>query len=360
MIMKPTYAIFLYVFFVYFSLASISSEIGYNTAYKNYSEQTGQNTAVLVICYNRPEYLKQCIESLEKNKESSDTVFIFSLDGGTNATEKENRELIESSAIKHAIILNHAYNYGCPKHHIDAHRFAFEWCGFKHVITVQEDIIVTSQFISFMKNFHTWATDTYTNIGATGGFSYSFLSPEEKQLKSNLVAEDDVWWLFRAYSMDSKAWGTIKPIMYTYEQYLNKIPLTKEYDKVRSKPQGWEHSHTIKSWTLDLLAHKKNISDPDNTFFVSHNYRISDFQYGLFSWDNIMGLALHVCNLVKLRPLVTRALNIGKIGISSDSSIKEFNALREKLFLDQIEHDHTITEFMIIEDLHDRGLLFSL
>ena len=183
---KNIFFIFLLIFLIYYPAQCSDNTKGYDYAYKNYSLKVNQSTAVLIICYNRPEYLKECIKSLEANKENTETIFIFSLDGGCKSAEKENHELIEHAMLKHKIILTHDHNYGCPKHHIDAHRFAFDWCHFENVITIQEDITITPQFISFMKNMHTWATNTYSNIGATGVFSYSFLSPEEKKLKSNL------------------------------------------------------------------------------------------------------------------------------------------------------------------------------
>ena len=55
--------IFLLIYSFFFN--NISS---YNISYKNYAQKNNQETAVLIVAYNRPEYFIQCIQALEKNK----------------------------------------------------------------------------------------------------------------------------------------------------------------------------------------------------------------------------------------------------------------------------------------------------
>ena len=228
-------------------------EVSYSYTYKNYALKAGLDTAILIIGYNRPHYLSQCIASLEKHKQTDNICFIFALDGGEEATQKEHSELIEKASFKDKIILLREHNYGCPKNHIDGQRFAFDWCRFKEVIVLQEDMEVASNFIPFMLNFHRWATKNYTNIGATSGSSFSFLSEQDKKTKNNLVAEDDAWWLFRSYCIDSYAWETIKHTLYSYEEIIDQIPTTHTYAQARSKPELWEESYKIKHFTDTLL-----------------------------------------------------------------------------------------------------------
>ena len=50
-------------------------------------------TAVSISAYNRPEYFKQVVESLEKNLESSFLDFYFFLDGGQESAQQENAKI---------------------------------------------------------------------------------------------------------------------------------------------------------------------------------------------------------------------------------------------------------------------------
>ena len=174
-----------------FSVIAINSSC-YDISYKKYSTLKKQDGAVLVIAYNRPAYFMRCIESLEKNKEAMEMPFIFALDGGSRATQKEHLDIIKKAKLKHKIILLRERNYGCPKNHIDAYRFAFDWCAFKKIIVVQEDVVVSPTYISFLLNFHSWATKNYLNIGAVQAWSYCFLSKEEKIKQKNLIAENNL------------------------------------------------------------------------------------------------------------------------------------------------------------------------
>ncbi len=338
--------------FLLFFLFLLKSSYGYQDAYKNYSVTTGQEHAVLVIGYNRPNYLSECIKSLERSQETNTICFIFALDGGPEATQEENSELIKQALFKNKIIMLRKHNYGCPKNHIDAQRFAFDWCKFKKVIILQEDMRVTSGFVPFMFNFHNWAAKNYTNIGAVEASSFSFLSAEDKKNNNNLVAEDDAWWLFRSYCIDSFAWDTIKPILYTYESLLDKIPLTDTYSQIRSKPELWEESYRIKEWTDSLLQENKSIAPSSISHFISNNYASWYFRFGLFNEDNIMALAFYLHNLVKLRPLAARALHSGEFGISSDVSKRECDRLRGKVNLDEMPGDHMIENFNLVKDEH--------
>jgi hypothetical protein len=337
-------------------LLIITSSYSYQNVYENYSVETGQETAVLIVAYNRPNYLSQCIKSLEKNKNTDNICFVFALDGGLESAQKQNSELIEHANFKNKIVLLREHNYGCPKNHIDAQRFVFDRCKFKKVIVLQEDIEVTSSFISFMLNFHDWATKNYSNIGAVEASSFSFLSPEDKNNKSNLVVEDDIPWLFRSYCIDIFTWNKIKDIVYGYESILNDIPRNDTYKLIRSKPELWEESYRIKKFTDDLLKKKQKIVS-DTTIFASKNNALWHFQFGIFNEDNIMALAFYMYNLIKLRPIVNRALHVGEWGISSEISKKECNRFKNKVNIDEIKNDDFLKKFIVIDEEHYQNFL---
>ena len=326
----------------------------YDTVYKHYAQKNKQEVAVLIVAYNRPEYFLECIQSLEKNKEAQNIPFIFALDGGLESKQKENLEIIKKAKLKHKIILLRDRNYGCPKNHIDAYRFIFDWCKFKKMIMVQEDILVTSTYITFMLNFHTWATTTYTNIGAVHGFSYCFLSPEEKQKKYDLIAEDNIYWLFRTFCMDSHAFHKIKAILYRYEYFIDQIPFTKEYAKIRSKPGLWDGADSIRAW-MNTLIHTENSKKTNPLSFNSSYTKMFRYEFlsrnAYVNEDNIMAFSFFMHGLVKLRSIVNRVVTIGKYGIS-ENSFSEVDSLDGKIILDMLKADEKINTFYLTDDTH--------
>jgi len=343
----------IYLFLIILHSFIFIPALSYDIIYKNYSLKNKQENAVLVLAYNRPAYLKQCLKSLEQNEEAAETPFIFALDGGLNSTQKENLEIIKKSKIKNKIILTRNRNYGCPKNHVDAYRFVFDWCKFKKMIMLQEDIIVSSTYLSFILHLHSWASKSYSNIGAVHGFSYCLLPPQQKYVRQNLVTEDSLHWLFRTFCMDQKAWNKIRKTLYDYEKFIDQIPHTNIYNRERSKPIVWEQASLILDWMRELVTHKMPNSSCSH---ILHSEYLSFFE-NIYLNENspnediIMGLAFFLNDLVKLRSIVNRAITIGKEGISEDSLV-EANIYDKILKLDILPYDARVSSFQLISEQH--------
>jgi len=339
----------IYIFLLFFYGLFFNLITAYDISYKNYSLRNKQETAVLILAYNRPEYFSECIKALEQNKEAAEIPFIFALDGGPNSRQKENIAILKKSKIKNKIILRRDRNYGCPKNHIDAYRFIFDWCKFKKMIMIQEDILISSTYIAFILNFHSWATKTYTNIGAVHGLAYNAFSFSEKENNKSLVIEDRQPWHFRTFCMNNAIWDRVKLIMYSYENFLDKIPTTELYTKARSKPAFWEEAHKIHTWALHLVQ-KKSIATASPNFLLSRYplYFKTYFLSGSFNpdEDSILGLAFYMNDLVKLHSVVNRAVNIGKYGISP-TSYYEVVFKDNQCLLQTIPNDSTLVDFTL-------------
>ncbi len=124
-----------------------NNQWGYQQKYYKFAQKNNVSTGILVNTYNRPQYLQQLIASLEKNPESQTLPFFFVLDGGPNATQKENFELITKSKIKNKEIVARKTNYGCGRSIIDARRFMFEWCDFEKIILFEDDFVASPEYI---------------------------------------------------------------------------------------------------------------------------------------------------------------------------------------------------------------------
>ena len=319
----------------------------YDNRYKDASQIYNQEIAVLITAYNRPEYFSQCIKSIEQNPQSQSFIFIFALDGGPKSEQQQNVAIINSSTIKNKIILLRDRNYGCPKNHIDSKRFAFEWCKFKKVIILEEDIVITPSYFTFLLNLHEWATRKYANIGAVQGWAKCYLSKTQKKQKLNLVQENPITWNFITYCIDSLCWQKISPILYMFENFVDQIPHTPEYDKQRSKPYLWQGMKDIREWVHTLVNAKTKSPDNPHTlisklslrnFFLAPNFAAAQ--------DVMMGFSFYMEDLIKLQPIVNRVLHIGKHGITTNE--ERYDRLYKPMKLDVYEEDKTLLSFKFI------------
>lgn len=188
----------------------------YNPKYYNVAHSLPSDTAVLIVAYNRPHYFKEVLDSIATNPESQTLPFFFVLDGGPDATQKENIELIEQSSIKHKEIIARPYHYDCGRNIIDARRFMFDWCGFDKVIVFEDDMVVSPQYITLVLNLHAWAKKEYSNVGAVQCSNHCYMDKKTKERHLDLVEDRyDQWW---AYCMDKKTHEAIKDLLYEYEE----------------------------------------------------------------------------------------------------------------------------------------------
>ena len=344
----------------------LSSLEDYDMAYKDISSRTNQPVGIVIIAFNRPHCFKGLIESLEKNAESQTLPFYFVLDGGPRATQKENVDIINQSSIKHKEIILRPRNFGCPKTVIDAHRFMFDWCGFKKIIYLQEDLIVSPFYIKLILNLHEWATSNYSNVGIVSCWSYCFLSKEEKVNKLAFVQEPPIkyWWSLLTYCLDSNVWNDIKSILYEYERFIDEIPHTEEFAKARSKPHCWVGAPKIYAWVTDLCSRKieadKNFSHfqfhtvlgkalfPNVNIYKTIRNHYSKKQNSKklvgISEDHITIFSLWIKGYMKIETVVNRLIHTGDEGITMNPKLIHLSKIND-IKLDIFDQDKDFTMF---------------
>jgi len=199
------------------AICANSSADVYDSKHHNIAHSLLGEVGVLVVAYNRPHYFKEVLDSIAQNPESQTLPFFFVLDGGSDATQKENIELIEKSKIKYKEIIARPHNYDCGRNIIDARRFMFDWCGFEKVIVFEDDMVISPQYISLLLNVHAWAKKEYDNVGAVQCINRCYMDRETKKAYLDLVEEGsyDQWW---AYCMDKDAHEATKDLLYEYEE----------------------------------------------------------------------------------------------------------------------------------------------
>jgi hypothetical protein len=341
------------VFAEYFELPSLQS-YGYDSKYKKISRSSHQPVGILVVAYNRPQYFRQLIASLEKNPESQSLPFYFVLEGGPQATQKENVAIIRGSSIKHKKIILRKRNYGLVKNFIDAERFMFDWCGFKKIIIFEEDVVVSPSYLKLTLNLHKWATSTYANVGAVSCWSYCFNNRDIKKTKLDWVQASSPWWNFVTYCLDKKVWNNIKNVLYTYEtRFINTIPHSAAYAKARSKPSEWIGAPRIRSWIMSIASQRRNAQNNNKKIFSASTLQWNleqnfcsrqHFNLGNINQDSMMAFCLWMAGYIKIETVVNRAKHIGDYGVNITPTVSQ-NLGINKVKLDTFSEDQKLTSF---------------
>lgn len=332
-------------------IASLES-YNYDPFFQNIAIRENQPHAILIVAFNRPDYLGQVIKSLEQNPESQSLPFYFFLDGGTRSRQQENIVLIDASTIKNKTIITRTCNYGCPKNHIDAKRFMFDWCGFDKVIVIEEDLVVSPSFIHMNLELHRWAKENFSNVGVVQCWSYCYLNRRKKLKNLNKVEDSGRhWWSFVGYCLDNEVWTNIRSILYRYESFVDQIPQSEEFDKQRSKPSLSFVAPDIRSWIRTLIPQQipriqmpgKKIFPSTSNFYLKKRYALEDFSV---SQDTTTGFALWATGYLKIKTVVNRARHIGEEGITVNKEV--FDKMFHAIILDTFPHrDRIIQDFAL-------------
>jgi hypothetical protein len=337
------------IFVIAFVICTMAKAVEYEQRYKDCGAQYKNKTAVVIVAYNRPCYLKQCLNAIAANEQLHNFAFVFALDGGTRAAQLENIDVIVKSGIPNQIILKRPHNYGIPKNHIDSKRFVFDWCGFDKAIILEEDMEISPYCLRFLLSALNWAHKNYDNVGVVEVSPLCKFSCQHKRAVLNTFREYYHYWHFRTYILDRSCWTKISKILYGYEQIIDSIPL--EYERERSKPMLWQSKHLLKEWVQDVLKKGKPSVINDRTiktkFSLEKWYKDPDLHLGycVFNQDNMMGFSLYMNNFIKLSPFVNRAIHIGKIGITTD--LDKFENKYKDICLDVFAEDLHFDEFCL-------------
>ena len=168
--------------------------------------------AVSISAYNRPEYFKQVVESLEKNLESSFLDFYFFLDGGQESAQQENAKIITNSSIANKHIIARHNNWGLGRNMIDVRRILFDVCRYDQVLVLEDDMVLSPQYIGLVFRILDWAETNFDDVGVVQGWSRCLWSKEQKFAHLDKVyVGNEHWW---GYAISRKVWDDIKLFLY--------------------------------------------------------------------------------------------------------------------------------------------------
>lgn len=302
---------------------------GYSKKYEDFALKNKQNSAVVVVGYNRPHYFEKVLCALAANPESKTLPFFFILDGGSEAKQSEYTALIKKSGIRNTHIIKRPVNFGLHFNIISGLRFLFDWCQFDRIIHFEDDVVVTPSYLGLMLRLDRWAHEHYDNIGAVQGFRPCRLSKAEKHKCRAVVAETPGLWL--GYCLRRSVWDDIKDIMYEYEEnFLGRKRLP---------------AADIKQWMIPQIEKgplKRNIpadrkwESPFDSYFT----KLPEMGVGQCG---MLTMSLFLRGYARLTTLANRAVTIGVEGANYQS--KKWHNHFKGVSLDDVDGDARLSEF---------------
>ena len=312
---------------------------GYDYRYCNISKKIKSNTAILVIGYNRLDYFQSAVNALEKTSESQTLPFFFILDGGPNARQAKHFAIIRKSKIKNKNIILRNTQYGCGRNMIDARRFMFEWCEFERIVLIEDDIIISPEYITLVLNLHDWAKKHYDNVGLVSCMNTCLLSLKKKRRLLDVVEEtyNNFW----AYCMDRQCYNDIKDLLDEYEE---KCLISPKQLNSRAIAQWMKYNLYSKS---EIVREKIFRSTIDyKTIFQKRIRKLKKEKKKKRDEQSVpMRLALFKAGYIKLSTHVNRGLYIGKNGEHYDEKRwckNGYDKMKLDVFLDDIRRKHFV------------------
>ncbi len=318
--------IFINLFLIIAKLFSYE-QYRYESFYSNFSQNFSEKCGVAVIAYNRPEYLTECILSIEKNPESQTLPFFFFLDGDQDLEQNMNFEIISKSLIANKYIILRPTNFGIIKNNVDAKRFLFDWCNFEKVISIEEDVVLTSDYFDKLIKLDNWAQSKYQNIATVQLWSYCSLNQTAKKNQIQKVRQTIPAWSFVTYCMGKKAWNAIAPYLYEYEKlFVDPLLNKSEFQLARSKPQNGPFVKKIEGWKKNMIYRiKKDRFDPDSVLPIYNKSQIRAFIKETFNQDCLMMMLFYLKGYTRLQTIVNHAKHIGQKGFLGEKNDEDFN-----------------------------------
>ena len=225
----------------------------------------------------------------------------------------------------------------------------FDWCGFDKIIVMEDDLIVTPQFIKLSLSLHDWAVKNVAHVATTQMFTHCILSKEEKIRKRAYVREAaSEWCIFVCYCMHNSCWKIIRNTMYEFEKFVDMIPWSEKFDEERSNLTLCKESQLIREWLKGKLKqHNQHLLNQNKETFESPNINyasmiVNDFPF--LNQDRIMGIALWLHGLCKIETVVNRVQHIGHQGLT----VSQNSDWTSGIHLDTLNDDATLKEFKLV------------
>lgn len=234
-----------------------------------------QYSPILLFVYNRPEHLKQVIDSLQQNRLASEsTLFVYS-DGAKNSEDekkvKEVRNLIHSiKGFAQINIIEREKNWGLAANIIDGVTTRLKEYG--RVIVIEDDLIVSPYFLKFMND----ALETYKDEPRVGHIQAYDFTKDPSLSETFLVKFTGSW----GWATWERAWKYFNPNGKELLKQLKERNLSRRFDfdgaygftrmlrrQVEGKNNSWAIRWNASLFLNDILSLNTGRSLVQNTGF---------------------------------------------------------------------------------------------
>lgn len=261
-------------------------------------------TALALLGYNRPDYFERCAKSLAGNTHFDEVDCFAFLDGGPQSQLTYYLPSIKRF-IPRCELHPRDKNLGCGRNAILARQYLFETLKYDNVIVVEDDVVLTKDYIRFLLALADWAQD-YSELGIISAFSPILHPPGTKDCRASDVFLGDTNWI--SYLMPKATWEKLSPDLLEYaDRFLQQDYQHRDHKKIRewvtyklfrSSPEALYNS-AIPSEVV--LFWQKQV----NKFFIGK---------GATGQDGVTCAMLVRHGLAKLATRVNRCIHIGLHG----------------------------------------------
>lgn len=245
-------------------------------------------TAIAIACWNRPEYFRQLMMTLESNLlEMEDVDTHMFIDGDICAFTGEQRtdkKLIYEniSIFQKALIPNKTMHIRSLNVSVAVHQFQLMQMLtpiYDRIIFLEDDVVVSPNFIGVMKALLEQFENDESVFSISPGFKLLCKKEEVEKYKDALKFTEGHFW---AEAMWTKKWNKILP---RYQQY------------------------------MDIVSQKAYVNRDHqriNKLFIDHGRKMA-----ATSQDNAKDWAISLSGMKRARLIANRATGIGDSGVHS-------------------------------------------
>lgn len=187
------------------------------------------NTAVAVFSFNRPEYLKEILKSLEENRLISDIDCYLFQDGAVNqfsgrviAVEEDIQQCVklwEESSLPRKSLIARGANIGMAANFFRATEFLFDEKHYEKVLFFEDDLVVNSNYVRSLLILLDQFQDEKT-VGVVmchGGKPREFTDEERKaNMRQIKTGAAHLW----GWATWQDRWKQVKPAFLEYYRFV--------------------------------------------------------------------------------------------------------------------------------------------
>jgi len=300
------------------------------------------NNPVALIGADRPHYLKRVLESLVGQVENREVILFLDLNpakAGLQATQTK----MAKSLIPHIKVVTRDRHFGCGNNLIDARRKMFDKKECDYAFILEDDLILSPQYLTLCENLMKWCEDNYDNVGAVQAWNECKQPDEWKEKRLDIV---DVtyynWW---GYLLSRKTWDLIKDYLFEFQNKFLQIPNYRRRDHL----QIYKWMRKNQSWVIppDVGCPKSTKANQKCVAYFNKCFITGQDAATMRAFEN--------AGIVRVSTVVNRAQYIGEIGVHKTKPIFKKMGYH-KMLMFQSENDCDLTTFQCLGEIENANL----